>query len=535
MTDTIFDYLIIGGGTAGSVLANRLTADASKRVLLVEAGIDTTEGATPDAILDGAKPHLPRLSADRFFWTGLNIFRAAEYPGIARQPQFYEQGKILGGGSSINVMVSNRGLPSDYDEWEKLGAAGWGWKDVLPYFRRLESDPEFGNRPEFADLHGLDGPLPIRRVAPGDWSRFTVTVAKVLESQGLPNIEDQNGRFGDGYFPPTFTIRNGERVSAARAYLDGKTRLRPNLLIWTETRALGLIVSGRRIEGVRLRRDGATVDIRARETILAAGALQTPGFLLRAGIGPAADLRALGIPVLADRPGVGKNLWDHSSLSLAARLTPNAEQDAKSAHTTMHQLGIRWSSGIDPAQPSDIFLNIGADPGSGFARAVFWINKPSSNGFLTLRDTDPETPPYVDFRLLSDTRDIGRLKAALAFVQRIFAHPALAAYGLRLALSRFAELTDGPFLADALRDEAAFERYLRENVGGVWHASGTAKIGRADDPLAVADPAGRVYGVEGLRVADASVFPSVPAANTNVPVLMVAEKLSDAILAGAGQ
>ncbi|MDR2166151.1 MAG: GMC family oxidoreductase N-terminal domain-containing protein [Zoogloeaceae bacterium] len=532
MTDIVFDYIIIGGGTAGCVLANRLSANPDKRVLLLESGVDTTENTTPEEIADGLRPYLPRFAGTRFLWPELNIWRAAEHPGVPREPQFYEQGRILGGGSSVNMMISNRGIPSDYDEWERHGAAGWGWKDVLPYFRRLESDPEFGNRPESAALHGLHGPLPIVRVNPETWSRFTKAAAASLETLGLRNIEDQNGRFEDGYFPPTFTIRDGKRVSSAIAYLDDATRLRSNLSIWTETTALALTLRGADVDGVEARRGGVKTQIKARQVILAAGALQTPGFLLRAGIGPADELRALGISVRSNLPGVGKNLWDHASLALAASLPPQAAIDAYFERTTMHQLGIRLSSGVDKAVPSDIFMHIGADPGNAVASIVFWVNKPSSRGALALRDTNPESPPVVDFRLLSDARDLERLKFALRFAARVFEYPVLKQYGLKFGLTRFAvPALGGPELVDILQDETALEHFLRVNVGGVWHASGTARIGRPDDPEAVVDPSGRVYGVGGLRVADASVFPTIPAANTNLPAVLVAEKIADAILA----
>jgi 5-(hydroxymethyl)furfural/furfural oxidase len=531
MTDTIFDYVIVGGGTAGSVLANRLSARQENRVLLIEAGIDTPENSIPPEINDGLRPWLPRLSGNTFFWPDFTIHRAAEHPGITREPQFYEQGRLLGGGSSVNMVVSNRGLPRDYDEWQTLGAEGWDWHGVLPYFIRTERDEDYGNDP----LHGNAGPIPIGRVDATQWSDFTVATTEALASAGLSNIHDQNARFEDGYFPPAFTLKGEERFSAARAYLDPAVRARPNLTLWTEARVLKLLTSGQAITGVSVLRGGESVQVQAREVILAAGALQSPAILLRAGIGPATDLQALGIPVLADRPGVGRNLWEHSSIGVVAPLSEQARADASTGKAgSRHQLGIRASSGVDPATPSDLFLHIGADPVSGIASAVFWVNKPSSTGWLKLRDADPFSYPEVDFNLLSDRRDLERLKAGLRLIAGYFAAPSLARYGLSLALSRFAApQPGGPLVHDLLQDEAALETYLRTNVGGVWHASGTAKIGRADDPQAVVDNAGRVYGVTGLRVADASIMPTVPTANTNLPTLMLAEKIANAILSQA--
>ncbi|HEY0268699.1 MAG TPA: GMC oxidoreductase [Methyloradius sp.] len=528
MAADLYDFVIVGGGTSGSVLANRLSANPTNRVLLIEAGIDTTEKSTPPEILNGLQPWLPRLAGEKFFWPQLSILRSSEYAGIERSPQFYEQARILGGGSSVNMVVANRGLPRDYDEWANLGADGWGWNDVLPYFRKLETDEDYGD----SELHGADGPIPIGRVKSENWNPFTVSATKALDSLGIGNIHDQNGRFEDGYFPPTFTLKGDERFSAARGYLNDAVRSRPNLTLWTESQVLELKLDGKTVTGVKVLRSGERIDVAAKEVILAAGALQSPAFLLRSGIGPAADLQKLGIPVIADRAGVGQNLWEHSSIGLVAPLTGAARADATTERATgRHQLGIRISSGVDQNIPSDLFLHIGADPVSETASAVFWVNKPNSTGYLTLQDTDPLHYPKVDFNLLSDGRDLERLKSGLRILDGLFKHPSLAKYNLVPTLSRFAApQLGGPLLADLLNDDEALERYLRINVGGVWHPSGTAKIGRADDPNAVVDSSGKVYGVSGLRVADASVMPTIPTANTNIPTLMVAEKLADAIL-----
>ncbi len=530
MSRTHHDFIIVGGGTAGSVLASRLSEKADATVLLIEAGKDTPPGTIPTEILDATQPWLPRQPGSGFLWPDFTILRAASHPRVKRAPQLYEQGRILGGGSSVNMTVANRGVPADYDEWATLGAQGWGWRDVLPYFRKTERDDFGGKDAQGEDLHGTSGPIPITRPDPAGWSTLTRSITTALDSFGLPFLEDQNGRFGDGYFSPTVNVEKGERVSAARGYLSAEVRSRPNLSIQTQARVQRLLFTGRRVTGVEIRRaDGTIETFLGRKIVLAAGALQSPALLLRSGIGPARDLQALGIEVLADRPGVGRNLWDHSSLGVAAPLSDDLLPLIQLDHRNARALGIRASSGIGN-HASDLFLHLGADPVARLLSGVLWVNKPSSSGWLTLKSADPFDYPLVDFNLLSDPADLQRLRAALRLIVAIFDHPALAAHGIEPSIAKFAQPTLGePLLRDLLADEEALETWIRTHVSGVWHASGTARIGRADDPQAVVDPQGRVYGVEGLHVADASIMPTVPAANTNLPTLMLAEKIADAL------
>lgn len=533
MTGQKYDFIIIGGGTSGSIIASRLSEDASSRVLLIEAGHDTPDGGTPPEILSGTQPWLPLMAGERFMWPGFTIWRAAPHPDIDRQPQFYGQGHILGGGSSVNMTVANRGTPRDYDEWEALGATGWGWRDVLPYFRKVEHDAFDGVDASGELLHGKEGPIPITRIDPSQWSPFTRSITRALDDLGLPFLPDQNGNFENGYFSPTANVEKGERVSAARGYLSSEVRARRNLDILTDTRVLHLLFDGKRAIGAEiLRTNGSRDVVHGRAFVLTAGALQTPALLLRAGIGPAAELRALGIAVLADRPGVGQNLWDHASLGVAAPLSRQA-LDALSAGegSAFNGLGIRASSGIGERE-SDLFIHLGANAETQSLSGVLWVNKPTSNGALRLRDTNPLSYPEVDFNLLSDPADIRRLTAAWTLIDDIFRHPALTDFSVHPAAAHFSDpQVQGPLLRDLLADEQALEHWVRSHVSGVWHASGTARIGLAEDPHAVVSPSGQVYGVEGLFVADASVMPTVPAANTNLPTAMIAEKLAVAIAA----
>ncbi|HET9146890.1 MAG TPA: GMC family oxidoreductase N-terminal domain-containing protein, partial [Acetobacteraceae bacterium] len=339
------DVVIIGGGSAGCVLANRLSADLSRRVVLIEAGIDTPPGAVPPEIADSYP--MPLFFGDRYLWPSLKVTTHRDAQG---QPvnRLYEQGRVMGGGSSVNVQAANRGLPRDFDEWESLGACGWGWQDVLPYFRKLETDLNFSG-----PLHGDSGPLPIRRIRQEAWPPFAAAAARAFAASGLPIREDQNGEPDDGIYPPAFSNRNDRRVSAADAYLTASIRQRANLRILAETEVLRLLLSTRRAEGVVARRaDGSLLTILSRHVVLAAGALQSPALLLRAGIGPGADLQTLRIPVTIDRPGVGHNLRDHPALTFcqylpkALRLPPDFRRASLMA--------LRFSSGMAGGEASDM-------------------------------------------------------------------------------------------------------------------------------------------------------------------------------------
>jgi len=560
----LYDYIIVGGGSAGSVMANRLSARSANKVLLCEAGQDTPPGQEPPEIRDSYSG--TAYFDPRFHWTELKVTTQVvshNNPHENRPPlRKYEQARVLGGGSSINGQMANRGAPTDFAEWVNRGADGWGWDDVLPFFKKVERDLDFDG-----PWHGKDGRIPVRRIPVEHWTGYATAIAEACKQAGMKFLPDQNGEFVDGYFPVTHSNASEQRVSAAMGYLDAETRKRPNLTISTDTQVKSLIMDGTRCVGVTATVAGKETEFRTNEVILSSGAIHSPAHLLRAGIGPVGHLRDMGIPVVAGLEGVGQRLMDHPSISLSSFVKRGSRMNE---HTRRHiQLGIRYSSGLPGIPQGDMFtavINKSAwhAVGEQIASLLTFINRTySETGQVKLASRDPRSEPTVEFNLLSDKRDVDRLMygfrkmAALqmtAMVKSVADTPFPASYtdkvrkiGVvnsrnRALTSVIARLLDGPqalrrymienFVVEGftfdqvMTDGAALEEFVKKNTIGVWHASCTCRMGRADDPMAVTDTQGRVKGVQGLRVVDASIFPIVPCANTNFPTFMTAEKIA---------
>jgi choline dehydrogenase len=527
-----FDYVIVGAGSAGCVLANRLTASGKHRVLLLEAG-----GADRNIWI-----HIPLGYGKLFSDARVNwLYSSEPEPGLDNRKIIQPRGKVLGGSSSINGLLYIRGQHEDFDHWRQLGNAGWSFADVLPYFRRAE-DQERGAD----DLHGVGGPLAVSNVC--EPHPLCEAFIGAVQEAGLPRNDDFNGptQEGAGYFQ--LTARNGRRWSTAVGYLRPAKR-RGNLAVVTHALASRIVFSGRRAVGVEYIQGGAKHVAQASgEVILAGGAFNSPQLLQLSGVGPAELLKSHGIEMAADMPGVGNDLQDHLQIRMQYRCTePITMNDVIRSWRHRVGAGLRYAlyrKGLlaigagyaggffrtreDLATP-DVqvhFIIFSADtagaalhPFPGFIASVCQL-RPESRGFVRIRSTDPRLPPAIQPRYLTQQLDCDTVVAGLKLLRKIMRQPAMQRY---IAEER---APDPNCISDA--DLLAFARASGTTV---FHPTSTCRMG--SDPAAVVDERLRVRGLERLRVIDGSIIPAVVSGNTNAAIVMIGEKGADMILADA--
>ena len=523
----MFDYLIVGAGSAGCVLANRLSADPAVRVLLLEAGPRDWHPFI----------HMPAGLAKLVNRKGVNWNYSTEpEPGLQGRRLWWPRGRVLGGSSSINAMCYVRGHPADYDGWAAGGARGWDWDAVLPYFLRAEDNAR-GSGP----LHGAGGPLGVADLR--HHNLLSDVFVEAAQQAGHPRNEDFNGPRQRGVGLYQVTQRHGARCSAATAYL-APVRDRANLKVVTGATALRLRLEGDRVTGVHYRHRGTPCfEGAAREVLLAGGALNSPQLLMLSGIGPADALARHGIEVRVDLPGVGRNLQDHLDVCTLQRCTRRITYDRLSdlrvgleyflfrsgaGTSNIAEAGGFARSARAPDQRADVqfhFVPAMLDdhgrnrlPGDGYTLHACGL-RPRSRGWLELASDDPAAPVRIHANYLGDEggEDLEVLLEALRMSREILAQPAFAPY-------RGEEIHPGA----GVRDRAGLVEFIRRKAETVYHPVGTCRMG--EDAQAVVDPELRVRGVQALRVVDASVMPQLPGGNTNAPTIMIAERAADLIL-----